>query len=104
MRQALVKKLAKASMTLAEEIHIQKRMAACGMDSLVFVEMREWLTDEVAANTLDPESIASSLLAGLVESIIQKCTLVGNDSNRVHRWRCPIGDIHDGQIVRRVPV
>ena len=73
---ALVGKLASVSMTPVEDVDLQKPMAAYGMDSLVAVEMRNWITNEMAANIPALEFLASSSLAGLAKVIMKKSTLI----------------------------
>ena len=80
VERALVGKIASVSMTPIEDVDLDKPLAAYGMDSLVAVEMRNWITNEMAANIPALEFIASSSLAGLTKVIISKSTLVDLDA------------------------
>ena len=76
VEEALVGKIASVSMTPREDVDLDKPLAAYGMDSLVAVELRNWITNEMAASIPALEFIASSSLAGLTKVIISKSTLV----------------------------
>ena len=76
VEEALVGKIASVSMTPREDVDLEKPLTAYGMDSLVAVELRNWITKEMAANIPALEFIASSSLAGLAKVIIGKSTLV----------------------------
>ena len=74
---ALIEKIASISMTPKEDVDLDKPLAVYGMDSLLAVEMRNWITNEMAADIPALEFIASSSLAGLTNFIIiGKSTLV----------------------------
>ena len=76
VEEALAGKIANLSMTPREDIDPQKPLAAYGMDSLVAVEIRNWITNEMAASINALEFIASSSLAGLTTAVISKSTLI----------------------------
>lgn len=76
VEEALVGKIVSVSMTPEEDVDLDKPLAAYGMDSLVAVEIRNWITNEMAANIPALEFIASSSLAGLAKVIISKSTFV----------------------------
>ena len=76
IEEALAGKIANLSMTPREDIDLEKPLAAYGMDSLVAVEIRNWITNELAAKINALEFIASSSLAGLTKAVISKSTLI----------------------------
>ena len=76
IQDALVGKIASVSMTPREDIDLEKPLAAYGMDSLVAVEIRNWIANEMAANISALEFIASSSLAGLCKAVVEKSTLI----------------------------
>ena len=63
-------------MTPREDIDLDKPLAAYCMDSLVAVEVRNWIVNEMAANISALEFLASSSLAGLAKAVISKSTLI----------------------------
>lgn len=81
IEEALVGKLAALSMTPAEDVDLQKPMTAYGMDSLVAVEMRNWIATEMAANIPALEFLSSSSLAGLAKLIVRKSTLIEQNAS-----------------------
>ncbi|KAI4116766.1 MAG: hypothetical protein LQ345_002869 [Seirophora villosa] len=81
IEEALVGKLAALSMTPAEDVDLQKPMTAYGMDSLVAVEMRNWIATEMAANIPALEFLSSSSLAGLSKLIVRKSTLIEQNAS-----------------------
>ena len=76
VEEVLVEKIASVSMILEEDVDLDKSLAAYGMDSLVAVEIRNWIINEMAANIPALEFIASSSLGGLIKVIMNKFTLV----------------------------
>ena len=73
IQDALVGKIASVSMTPREDIDLEKPLAAY---SLVAVEIRNWIANEMAANISALEFIASSSLAGLGKAVVEKSTLI----------------------------
>lgn len=80
IEEALVGKVAGVSMTPVEDIDLEKPLAAYGMDSLVAVQIRNWIANEMAANIPALEFIASASLAGLTEVFMTKSTFVKRDA------------------------
>ena len=80
IQDALVGKIASVSMTPREDIDLEKPLAAYGMDSLVAVEIRNWIANEMAANISALEFIASSSLAGLGKAVVEKSTLIDRNA------------------------
>ena len=80
IEEALAEKIASVSMTPREDIDLNKPLAAYGMDSLVAVEIRNWIANEIAANISALDFIAISLLAGLTKAVISKSTFIGHSA------------------------
>lgn len=76
IRDGLVGKIASVSMAPRGEIEINKPLATYGMDSLVAVDIRNWIANEMAANITALEFIDRSSLAGLSDKVIEKSTLI----------------------------
>ena len=76
INDALIGKIASVSMTAREDIDAEKPLAAYGMDSLVAVEIRNWIANEMGANISALEFIASSSLAGLGKAVLEKSSLI----------------------------
>lgn len=81
IEEALVGKLASVSMTPTDDVDLHKPMAAYGMDSLVAVEMRNWITQEMGANIPALDFLASSSLAGLTQVVIRKSTWIDHTAS-----------------------
>lgn len=76
IRDGLVGKIASVSMTPREDIEIDKPLATYGMDSLVAVDIRNWIANEMAANISALEFIDYHSLAGLSDAVIEKSALI----------------------------
>ena len=88
IQEALAGKIASVSMTPREDIELEKPLAAYGMDSLVAVEMRNWIANEMGANISALEFIATSSLAGLTKAVVEKSTLIQIDRGGVADSAC----------------
>ena len=77
VQEALVGKIAIVSMNPKEAVDLDKPLAAYVMDSLVTVEMRNSITDEMPANIRALKFIVSSSLARITKVISGKSTFVG---------------------------
>lgn len=75
--QALVTKISKLSMTPADEIVPEKPLAAYGLDSLVAIEMRNWLIGELEVDVPLLQLMNSPSLTALAVFIRQKSSLIG---------------------------
>lgn len=75
--QALVMKISKLSMTPAEEIVPEKPLAACGLDFLVAIEMRNWLIGELEVDVPLLKLMNSPSLTALAVLISERSNLVG---------------------------
>ena len=75
--QALVMKISKLSMTPAEEIVPEKRLAACGLDFLVAIEMRNWLIGELEVDVPVLKLMNSPSLTALAVFISERSNSVG---------------------------
>lgn len=64
-------------MTPAEEVVPEKPLAAYTLDSLVAIEMRDWLTDELEADVPLLELMKNSSLTALAIFITERSSLVG---------------------------
>ena len=76
IQEALIGKIASVSMTPREDVDPDKSMAVYGMDSLVAVEVRNWIANQMAANVSALEFIASTSIAGLTQAVINRSTLI----------------------------
>lgn len=74
--RALVIKISKLSMTPAEEIMPEKPLAAYGLDSLVAIEMRNWLIGELEVDVPLLELMNSPSLNALAMFIKERSSLV----------------------------
>ena len=83
---ALVHKVSSISMTPAEDISIEKPLAEYGLDSLVAVEIRNWITNELYANVPLLELANSPSLQALAGAIAANSKLL------VHLMPAPNGD------------
>ena len=75
IRQAVVIKMSKLSMTPVEEIVAEKPLAAYGLDSLVAIEMRNWLIGELEVDVPLLELMNSPSLTALAVFIRERCKL-----------------------------
>ncbi len=75
--QALILKISKLSMTPAEDIVPEKPLAAYGLDSLVAIEMRNWLIGELDVDVPLLELMNSPSLNALAVLITERSGLVG---------------------------
>ena len=73
---ALVHKVSSISMTPKEEIQIEKPLGDYGLDSLVAVEIRNWITNELYANVPLLELTNSPSLQALAVSIAANSKLL----------------------------
>ncbi|KAI9808079.1 MAG: Type I Iterative PKS [Pycnora praestabilis] len=75
--QATLSKLGTLTMTPQEELDVAKPLAAFGLDSLVAVELRNWIGREMDANVPLLELMQAVTLKDLAEVITGKSRLVG---------------------------
>ena len=75
--RALIIKISKLSMTPAEDIVPGKPLAAYGLDSLVAIEMRNWLIGELDVDIPLLELMNSSSLTALAVFVRERCRLTG---------------------------
>lgn len=58
-----------------EDLHPDKALAAYGIDSLVAVEVRNWIIREMDATVILIDLLADNTLAGLTETVFRKSNL-----------------------------
>ena len=75
--QALIVKISKLSMTPVEEMVREKPLAAYGLDSLVAIEMQNWLISKLKVDVPLLELMNSPSLSSLAVFIIERSSLVG---------------------------
>jgi hypothetical protein len=78
---ALITKLSLLIMTPVHEILSSNSLAHYGMDSLVAVEMRNWLGREVEVTVPIPDLLANQPILQLSEKLAQRSKLVQFDSD-----------------------
>ena len=74
--RVLVEKFAGALIIPAEEVQMNKSIAALGLDSLVAVEVRYWIAKELEAKVSTMELMSSSSIKALVEVIVARSALL----------------------------
>ena len=74
--EAIVSKLSAISMTPKEEININKSMDTYGLDSLVAVEVRNWMANELDVNLPLLEFMKINSLMHLAETIVNRSKLL----------------------------
>ena len=74
--QALIQKLSNLLMMAIEDMDLKKPMVAYGLDSLVAVELRNWITLEFDANIILMELMTSSSIETLASKIASKSKIV----------------------------
>ncbi|KAK4693024.1 hypothetical protein P7C71_g4290, partial [Lecanoromycetidae sp. Uapishka_2] len=77
---ALISKISNVSMTPAEDIEPEKPLVAYGLDSLVAVELRNWMVNELGANVPLLELMNSPSIMALADIIATNSTLVDQSS------------------------
>ncbi len=78
MCDAIIAKLSAISMTPAEQFDLQKNMDAYGLDSLMAVEVRNWMASELEVNLSLLEYMKIANLMELSEVIVGKSRLLGH--------------------------
>ena len=78
--RALIIKISKLSMTPAEEIVPGKPLVAYGLDSLVAIEMRNWLIGELGVDVPLLELMNSPSLTALAVFVRERCRMTGKAS------------------------
>ena len=76
MCAALVNKLSAISLTPKEELDVHKNMDAYGLDSLVAVEVRNWMTNELGVNLSLLEFMKITTLLQLSKTAVGKSRLL----------------------------
>ncbi|KAI0153141.1 hypothetical protein GGR57DRAFT_146248 [Xylariaceae sp. FL1272] len=76
VQEALLAKLAKSLMMPLEDLDAKRGVSAYGVDSLIAVQLRNWLSREAATELPVFEILAPGPLQGLVKKIVAKSTLV----------------------------
>lgn len=75
VREAVLDKFASILMIAREDIIPAKAITAYGVDSLVAVELRNWINRELAASMSLPNLMASVSIEALIERIVQTSSL-----------------------------
>ena len=70
--QALLKKLCSLLMLSLEDVDVSKPISAFGLDSLVAIEVRHWISREFDAGLQLLEILASDSVSGLAGTIMHK--------------------------------
>ncbi|KAK5999181.1 Highly reducing polyketide synthase alt5 [Cladobotryum mycophilum] len=88
VEEALVKRLARLMMVAPEDVEISKSLSSHGIDSLIAVEVRNWIATEVGVemsvfDILDNISIGQ-MARSLVEKLLAKRDGVMDGVNGVH--------------------
>jgi hypothetical protein len=76
---ALKRKLSRALMVPAEEMDANKSTSAYGMDSLISVEIRNWITREAKADVPVFEILQAASLTALAKEIVRRSALVKDE-------------------------
>jgi NAD(P)-dependent dehydrogenase (short-subunit alcohol dehydrogenase family) len=79
VQEALIGKLAKALMIPLEDIDITKSISAYGVDSLVAVEVRNWIAREIQSDLSVFEILSPVPLSQLIQKLVVKSTLVAEE-------------------------
>jgi hypothetical protein len=74
---ALLKKLSRSLMMDVSELDARRSMSSYGTDSLVAVEIKNWIQRETKANVSVFEILQSASIGGLVDGVVRK--LVGSE-------------------------
>ena len=85
IRSALIHKVSSISMTPEESISVEKPLVAYGLDSLVAVEIRNWITNELESNVPLLQLTSSPSLRALAETIAQSSKLSVHSANGVEK-------------------
>ncbi|KAK2813825.1 putative secondary metabolism biosynthetic enzyme [Emmonsiellopsis sp. PD_5] len=72
LSEALLSKLAKILTVSVDEIDATMSVSSLGLDSLVAIELRNWIARETGANVQVLELLASKSLVGLAEMVLGK--------------------------------
>ena len=78
--EALIRKISNVSMTPAEEVDPEKPLGAYGLDSLVAVELRNWMVNDLGANVPLLELMNSPSVSALAIVIAGFSTFVNQSS------------------------
>ena len=76
IQDALVTKVASVLLTPADEIDPTRPISVYGLDSLVAIEIRNWITRELKANLQILEMLSSGSMVSLSALIMKKSKLV----------------------------
>ena len=82
---ALIHKVSSVSMTPEETISVEKPLVAYGLDSLVAVEIRNWITSELESTVPLLQLTSSPSLRVLAQTIAQSSKLLGHLANGVEK-------------------
>ena len=75
--QGLVPKLSSLLMMPREDVDVRKPLVAYGLDSLVAVELRNWISRELEANIPLMELMNNPSIEALAAKIAERSKLVG---------------------------
>jgi len=87
--EALMTKVSAVLMFPREEMDASKAIVSYGLDSLVAIEIRNWITRELEASLQVLELLTSGSMRGLAETILKKTRVGGVEGG----WREGIGDV-----------
>ncbi|KIW12217.1 hypothetical protein PV08_09493 [Exophiala spinifera] len=74
--QGIVEKVASMMQTSAQEVDSSRPLHSYGVDSLVAVEIRNWLTKEASADVTVFDILAAVPITSLAQTVVSKSTLV----------------------------
>ena len=76
VRDALIAKISRVLATAAEDINPERTIASYGADSLVAVELKNWITRELEANVPILEILSSKTINAVADEIAARSKLV----------------------------
>lgn len=80
--EGLMTKVSAVLMVPRDEMDASRPIVVYGLDSLVAIEIRNWITRELEASLQVLELLTSSSITGLAETILRKSKLVGFEVKR----------------------
>ena len=81
--KSLVEKLATVLITPAEEISTNKPVVALGLDSLVAVEVRSWITKELDTKISTMELMTSPSIKALADVVVARSSVLGDLRSKI---------------------
>lgn len=81
--EGLMTKVSAVLMVPREEMDASKPIVVYGLDSLVAIEIRNWITRELEASLQVLELLTSSSIVALAETILKKSKLVSFEEKKV---------------------